>query len=123
MGWHRELLIGFDLETTGTDPRTARIVTAAVVEVKDGEPIGRRTWLADPGVSIPDDAVAVHGITNERAVAEGRPAGEVVEEIAGALVAHWRAGAPVVAYNAAFYPLASTTSQMSQPTTMSGALR
>ncbi|WAP58884.1 3'-5' exonuclease [Streptomyces sp. S465] len=102
MGWHRGLLIGFDLETTGTDPRTARIVTAAVVEVTDGVPTGRHVWLADPHVPIPDDAVAVHGITGERAAAEGRPAHEVVEEIAEVLVAHWRAGAPVVAYNAAF---------------------
>lgn len=102
MGWHRGLLIGFDLETTGTDPRTARIVTAAVVEARGGEPIGRREWLADPQVPIPDDAVAVHGITNERAAAEGRPAREVVEEVAEVLVAHWRSGAPVVAYNAAF---------------------
>ncbi|MFJ2199701.1 3'-5' exonuclease [Streptomyces violaceusniger] len=102
MGWHRGLLIGFDLETTGTDPRTSRIVTAAVVEVRDGEPIGRREWLADPQVPIPDGAVAVHGITNERAAAEGRSAREVVEEVAEVLVAHWRAGAPVVAYNAAF---------------------
>lgn len=30
MGRHRELLIGFDLETTGTDPRETRIVTGAV---------------------------------------------------------------------------------------------
>ncbi len=29
MAWHRELLIGFDLETTGTDPYEARIVTGA----------------------------------------------------------------------------------------------
>ncbi|WP_431041641.1 exonuclease domain-containing protein [Streptomyces sp. P1-3] len=101
MGWHRELLIGFDLETTGTDPNEARIVTAAVVEVKDGERIGRREWLADPGVPIPDDAVAVHGITSERA-ARGRPAREVADEVADTLVAHWRAGVPVVAYNAAF---------------------
>ena len=59
MGWHRELLVGFDLETTGTDPREARIVTGAVIEVRGGEPIGRREWLADPGVPIPEDAVAV----------------------------------------------------------------
>jgi DNA polymerase-3 subunit epsilon len=64
MGWHRELLIGFDLETTGTDPREARIVTGTVIEVKAGEPLGRREWLADPGVEIPADAVAVHGISN-----------------------------------------------------------
>ncbi|MEY9485406.1 DNA polymerase-3 subunit epsilon [Streptomyces calvus] len=102
MGWHRELLIGFDLETTGTDPRKARIVTAAVIEVRAGEPMGRREWLADPGVPIPADAVAVHGISNERAAAEGRPADRVADAIADVLTGYWKTGVPVVAYNAAF---------------------
>jgi DNA polymerase-3 subunit epsilon len=102
MGWHREPLIGFDLETTGTDPREARIVTGAVIEVRAGEAMGRREWLADPGVPIPEDAVAVHGISNERATAEGSPAGQVADAIAGVLTAHWKKGVPVVAYNAAF---------------------
>lgn len=102
MGWHQELLIGFDLETTGTDPREARIVTGTVIEVKAGEPMGRREWLADPGVEIPADAVAVHGISNERATAEGRPADQVADAIAGVLVSYWKSGVPVVAYNAAF---------------------
>ncbi len=102
MGWHGELLIGFDLETTGTDPREARIVTGAVIEVRGGEPAGRREWLADPGVEIPADAVAVHGISNERARTEGRPADEVADAIASVLVSYWRTGVPVVAYNAAF---------------------
>ncbi|MER6015016.1 3'-5' exonuclease [Streptomyces bluensis] len=102
MGWHQELLIGFDLETTGTDPREARIVTAAVVELRDGQQLGRREWLADPGVEIPADAVAVHGISNERATAEGSPADQVAEAIADVLVTYWRTGVPVVAYNAAF---------------------
>ncbi|MEW2166211.1 3'-5' exonuclease [Streptomyces sp. NPDC007084] len=102
MSWHRELLIGFDLETTGTDPREARIVTAAVIEVRNAEPQGHREWLADPGVKIPADAVAVHGITNERAAAEGRPADQVADALAEALTGYWKAGVPVVAYNAAF---------------------
>ncbi|MFD5494012.1 3'-5' exonuclease [Streptomyces sp. NPDC001812] len=102
MSWHRELLIGFDLETTGTDPREARIVTGAVIEARDGEPLGRREWLADPGVPIPAEAVAVHGISGERAAAEGGPADQVADEIADVLTAHWSAGVPVVAYNAAF---------------------
>ncbi|MFD4263493.1 3'-5' exonuclease [Streptomyces sp. NPDC058534] len=102
MGWHRELLIGFDLETTGTDPREARIVTGAVIEVRGGEPQGRREWLADPGVEIPAEAVAVHGISSERAAAEGRPADQVADAIAAVLTDHWRTGVPVVAYNAAF---------------------
>ncbi|WP_318200685.1 3'-5' exonuclease [Streptomyces sp. SCL15-4] len=102
MGWHRELLIGFDLETTGTDPREARIVTGAVIEVRAGEPVGRREWLADPGVEIPADAVAVHGISTARAAAEGRPADRVADAIADVLVGYWKTGVPVVAYNAAF---------------------
>lgn len=102
MGWHRELLIGFDLETTGTDPRQARIVTAAVIEVRRGEPVGHRQWLADPGVEIPADAVAVHGISNERAAAEGSPADRVADAVADVLAGYWKAGIPVVAYNAAF---------------------
>ncbi|MEU7580266.1 3'-5' exonuclease [Streptomyces sp. NPDC041068] len=102
MGWHRELLIGFDLETTGTDPGEARIVTGAVIEVKAGETLGRRTWLADPGVPIPAEAVAVHGITNERATADGRPAAEVADALADVLTSYWQSGVPVVAYNAVF---------------------
>ncbi|MFH8220477.1 3'-5' exonuclease [Streptomyces sp. NPDC018057] len=102
MGWHQELLIGFDLETTGTDPHEARIVTAAVIEVRGGEPLGHRQWLADPGVPIPEDAVAVHGISNERAAAEGAPADRVADAVAEALTGYWKTGVPVVAYNAAF---------------------
>jgi DNA polymerase-3 subunit epsilon len=102
MAWHRELLVGFDLETTGTDPYEARIVTGAVTEVRDGERLGHRQWLADPGVEIPEDAIAVHGISNERAAAEGAPPDRVADAIAEVLTGHWRAGVPVVAYNAAF---------------------
>jgi DNA polymerase-3 subunit epsilon len=96
------MLVGFDLETTGTDPAESRIVTAALVEVKEGEPVRRREWLADPGVAIPAEATAVHGITTQRAVRAGRPAGDVAAEVAAALVAYWRAGIPVVVYNAPF---------------------
>lgn len=102
MGWHRELLVGFDLETTGTDPYTSRIVTAALTEVRGGELLGSRDWLVDPGVPIPEEAAAIHGVTTERARREGRPAAAAVEEIAAALVEHWAAGTPVVAFNAPF---------------------
>lgn len=102
MSWHGETLVGFDLETTGTEPREARIVTAAVVEMRSGETLARREWLADPGVLIPAQASAIHGISTERAAAEGRPAREVADEVASALVGYWKRGVPVVAYNAAF---------------------
>ncbi|MCG7528400.1 3'-5' exonuclease [Streptomyces sp. OfavH-34-F] len=104
MSWHRHALVGFDLETTGTDPLEARIVTAAVIAVddRDGEPTARHTWLANPGIRIPAQASAIHGISSERAAAEGRPAREVADEVAGTLAGYWRRGVPVVAYNAAF---------------------
>ncbi|MCX0246867.1 3'-5' exonuclease [Streptomyces drozdowiczii] len=104
MSWHRHALVGFDLETTGTDPLEARIVTAAVIAVddRDGEPTARHTWLADPGIRIPAQASAIHGISSERAASEGRPAREVADEIADTLAGYWRRGVPVVAYNAAF---------------------
>lgn len=86
MTWHGEPLAGFDLETTGTEPLEARIVTAAVVEVRGGEVIRQRTWLADPGIRIPAQASAVHGISSERAASEGRPARDVVAEIAQVLM-------------------------------------
>ncbi|MER6115295.1 3'-5' exonuclease [Streptomyces sp. NPDC001743] len=104
MSWHRHALVGFDLETTGTEPLEARIVTAAVVRVEgpEGDPASRHTWLADPGIRIPAQASAIHGISSERAAAEGRPVREVADEIADTLTGYWRRGIPVVAYNAAF---------------------
>ncbi|GAA3933049.1 3'-5' exonuclease [Streptomyces gulbargensis] len=103
MAWHGETLVGFDLETTGTDPLEARIVTASVVEVDGGGRIThRRDWLADPGIRIPAQASAIHGISTERATAEGRPVREVADELARTLTAYWEKGVPVVAYNASF---------------------
>lgn len=65
--WHEELGV-FDLETTGIDVETARIVTAHVGAIDaNGSVIERSDWLVNPGVVIPPQATAVHGITTERA--------------------------------------------------------
>ncbi|MFL0566679.1 exonuclease domain-containing protein [Microbacterium sp. 179-I 1D1 NHS] len=93
----------FDLETTGIDVRSDRIVSAHVgVLDASGVVIDARTWLADPGVEIPAGATAVHGITTQRARAEGRAAAEVVAEVTASLRDLFAAGIPVVAYNAPF---------------------
>lgn len=93
----------FDLETTGVDVRTARIVSACVAVLDPaGAVLERRDWLADPGIEIPEQAAAVHGITTERARADGRPADAVVAEIAAALRELLRAGTPVAVYNAPY---------------------
>ncbi len=97
-----ETLGVFDLETTGIDTETSRIVSAYVGVVDaEGQPKGV-SWLADPGVEIPVGASDVHGITTERARAEGRPAAEVVAEIVAVLRALLDQGVPLVIYNAAY---------------------
>lgn len=100
--WHDELGV-FDLETTGVNVETARIVTAHVGRIgASGDVIGHFDWLVDPGVEIPEQASAVHGISTERARADGLPAAEAVAEIVAALRAILEAGIPVVAYNAPY---------------------
>ncbi|HIW61360.1 MAG TPA: DNA polymerase III subunit epsilon [Candidatus Stackebrandtia excrementipullorum] len=97
MTWHTDPLIGFDTETTGVDNGTDRIVTAAVV---DGADVS--TWFIDPGVEIPAAASAVHGITTERAQAEGVSPAEALPEIVRALTKAAEENVPVVAYRAGF---------------------
>ncbi|CAH0144108.1 DNA polymerase III PolC-type [Microbacterium oxydans] len=93
----------FDLETTGVDVTNDRIVTAHVgVLDASGRQIAARSWMADPGVPIPDGATAVHGITTSHARAHGRPAREVVADVTGALRSLLSQGVPIVAYNAAY---------------------
>jgi DNA polymerase-3 subunit epsilon len=99
--WHA--LGVFDLETTGIDVETARIVSAHVGLIDmTGASIAHGEWIADPGVPIPEQAAAVHGITTERAQAEGRPAGEVVAEVIAAVEAVFARGIPLVIYNAPY---------------------
>jgi len=93
----------FDLETTGIDVETSRIVSAHVgVLDADGQVIEQHDWLADPGVEIPAQASAVHGITTERARAEGRPAPQVVAEIVAALEDLVARGIAITIYNAPY---------------------
>lgn len=87
MAWHQGRLVAFDVESTGVNPEHDRIVTAAVSVVGAGQPSVHRAWLLDPGVEIPAEATAVHGITTERARAEGRPAAEAIEEMTAMLAA------------------------------------
>ncbi|WP_454851795.1 exonuclease domain-containing protein [Promicromonospora soli] len=100
--WINRPLLGFDTETTGVDVAGDRIVTAALVLRTPGVGTEVRTWLMDPGVEIPQEAAAIHGISTEHARAHGVEPREALEEIAAELATHLADGVPVVAYNAAF---------------------
>lgn len=94
-------LLSFDLETTGTDPLTARIVTSALISIK-GRQRDDLEMLADPGIPIPEGAAKVHGISTEYAREHGRPHDEVLAETIGRIRAGWRDGATLIVYNAAY---------------------
>jgi DNA polymerase-3 subunit epsilon len=86
--WDTRIAV-FDLETTGVDTDTSRIVSACIAILEpDGSLHEQFSWLADPGVEIPDGASAVHGITTERAREDGRPAETVVGEITATMVVY-----------------------------------
>ncbi len=94
-------MAAFDLETTGVDVTRDRIVTACVATI-DGADVDPWTWLLNPGVEIPDEAAAVHGVTTERARAEGLRYADGYAQIRACLDNAWADGRGVVIYNAAF---------------------
>lgn len=102
MSWHLGRLAGFDTESTGVDVEQDRIVTACIVEVGGSTPPLPSNWLLNPGVEIPEQATAVHGISTDRAQAEGQDAAEGIAQIVAALTQVVLAGTPLVIMNAPY---------------------
>ena len=63
-------LVFFDLETTGVNIGTDRIVEISILKVHPNGNKESYTWLVNPEIEIPAEATAVHGITNEKVVTE-----------------------------------------------------
>lgn len=103
--WWEGTLAVLDFETTSPDPREARIVSYALVYVlSHGHP--KESWsirgIVDPGVPIPEGATAVHGITTERAKAEGERPVDALVKLAGELARLAVRDVPLVIFNAPF---------------------
>lgn len=94
-------MLSFDLETTSANPFEARIVTSALVCI-DENGASASEQLADPGVEIPEAAANVHGITTEKARAEGRPHEDVLRETVEAIKKGWEDGYTLIVFNAAY---------------------
>jgi DNA polymerase III subunit epsilon len=101
--WFEGPLAAFDTETTGVDVEHDRIVSAALVvqDAVDTQPHVVR-WLIDPGVPVPEGAIAVHGLTEAFLREHGGAPGPAVEEMARALVDGPAGGVPLVVMNAPF---------------------
>lgn len=87
----------YDTETTGKRADRDKIVEIAAIEMIDGVPTGRVFHtLVNPECHIPDEVVAVHGITNEKV--KDAP---TFKEIMPDLIEFFR-GARAIAHNSEF---------------------
>jgi DNA polymerase-3 subunit epsilon len=88
--------IAFDLETTGTKPTEDMIVEVGAVLFDGSRAVKGYGALVDPGISIPAEASAVNGITDE--MLRGKP------KITDVMVefAEFCGDLPLVAHNAPF---------------------
>ena len=71
-------IVCFDLETTGIDPATDRIVEISILRVEPDGARQVRTRRINPGRPIPEGATAVHGISDED-VADAPPFRQVAK--------------------------------------------
>ncbi|MCZ2085576.1 MAG: 3'-5' exonuclease, partial [Flavobacteriales bacterium] len=62
---HKPLCV-FDLETTGTQVAKDRIVEISILKVNPDSSRESKTWLVNPGMPIPPETSAIHGITDEK---------------------------------------------------------
>ncbi len=79
-------IVFFDLETTGIQIATDRIVEISILKVYPNGNKESKTWLVNPEMEIPQEASDIHGITNEKVVTEptfNELASKVSEMIAG----------------------------------------
>ncbi|WP_372919898.1 exonuclease domain-containing protein [Salegentibacter sp.] len=60
----------FDLEATGTNLAQDRIVEIAILKIFPNGNKESKTWLVNPEITIPEEVIAIHGITNEKVADE-----------------------------------------------------
>ena len=57
-------LVVFDIEATGLSPRADRILELAALRLNPDGSRDDRVWLLNPGMKIPVESIAIHGITD-----------------------------------------------------------
>lgn len=108
LSWWDRPIAGLDIEGTTGDARTARpVAIALLMRTADGAKLpGSVETIVNTGDPIDPECVAVHGITAERAAAEGRDPIQVMRAVAERLEAIADVGIPLAIMNARFdWPL------------------
>ena len=106
--WEKAIYLALDFETTGLDPARERVVEIGAIrfvpvtaglsgaEGRRATELGAMASLVKPGIRMPREVIAIHGITDED-VEDAPP----FKEVAPALSA-LASGAYIVAHNAPF---------------------
>jgi DNA polymerase-3 subunit epsilon len=63
-------IVFFDLETTGINIAVDKVVEISILKVFPNGNKESKTWLVNPEIAIPQESSDIHGITNEKVVAE-----------------------------------------------------
>ncbi len=94
--WTELPIVVLDFETTGTDSSVDRVIEIGLVGFRGSELEFREALLVQPGIPIPEESRAIHGITDEEL--EGAPSfADALPRVLALLE-----GRLPVAYNAAF---------------------
>lgn len=96
-------VLTLDCESTGVDTANDRIITWFMRAREGDKVVFERNWILDPGVEIPEEAAAVHGMSTEWVRKHGRKdVSAAVEEIANGLADYAGRGFVIAGYNHAF---------------------
>ena len=58
-------LVVFDIESTGVNARSDRIIELAAIRIEPSGAETSRCWLLNPTIPIPSETTTIHGITDE----------------------------------------------------------
>ena len=107
MTWHEGPLAAFDLEATGVDTRTARIIEVGLFRFDvDGSSESLVDRLIDPGVPVPPEVTKLTGIRPDDLAANGGAPTDVLAATLAAIKALVEERIPIVLYNANYdWPL------------------
>jgi DNA polymerase-3 subunit epsilon len=115
MRWSDTQLLVFDTETTGTDTANDRVVELGAAYFDGGQPGTLRRMLVNPERPIPEEASAVHGITDAD-VAEAPTWAEVGPRFAAHLAGEATGGEPpmLCGYNALAFDVPIINAEMAR---------
>ena len=96
-----DTFLGFDLETTGIDIATARILTSSLVWFARGS-FRPLTNIVNPGVPVPPESTAIHGMTDEYIQENGGDPVTTIAQVRQHIDEAWNNGTPLVGHNISY---------------------